>query len=114
MHIAPFHFTVHNGHDDSDFMGYLTYKPSRRDDQKLRVYINTGAGNDFITELHPTIHLESGTGWFEYDYLEMFAQWLEMHAYDGEHFDKSLPGEERTEESLKEFFKENGAELRFW
>lgn len=114
MHIAPFHFTVDNKFGKHNFLGYLVYKPSRRNKQKLRVYMNLGAGNDLIGEVPVTIDLEAKKAWCDYDYFEMFAQWLEGYGYDEEYFDKQMPGEDRNQAYLEWFFKANGATLRFW
>lgn len=119
MHIAPFHFMSKNAAGEQDFLGYLVYKPSRRNKQKLRVYFNVGAGNDFVTELDVTIDMDPDTppdvaAWFEYDYYEMFAQYLEMHEYDLEYFGESLPGQDRNQNYLRQWMQARGADLRFW
>jgi hypothetical protein len=112
MHIAPFHFVAK--HTDTDFLGYLVYKPSRRNKDKVRVYMNVGAGNDFIGELDITIDLENNKSYFQYDYYEFFAYWLEMHEYDLEYVGVNMPGEDRNEEYLRQWLEGKDVQLRFW
>jgi hypothetical protein len=67
MHIAPFHFTVSNEHTDMDFLGYLRYSTSRRNKEKVRVHICTGADMEYVDEY------DEKRG---YNYHVMFYKWL--------------------------------------
>lgn len=116
MHIAPFHFKVDNEFCKLDVLGYLAYKPSRRNKRAFRVYLNVGDGSDFICEVLPK--KDPRPGWFtydiSYDYHEMFVRWMEMHAKDEEYLNTQMPGADRSPAYLDQFLRKRGAVLRFW
>lgn len=111
MHIAPFIFKIDRLERPIEFMGYLTYKNSRRNKDDIRVYINTGQGNEFVLNMP----VEEN----KHKYLSVFAFWAYEHGHMDDWFDTdfslpcSLPANFAEDDFLK-FLKTHKAELRFW
>jgi len=115
MHIAPFHLKTKN----SDFLGYIRLAPTRRDKNKLRVHVATGADLEHVIDLPITINTVTGESYFEYSYAALIGQWMSAYGMIEDEFgvdDSSiLDDNDYVDESkFNQLLAQHGAKVRIW